>query len=139
LGNGFGTVDILPAEINVSTDQMSPIRAADPLAARARGGWCGRAVVSDRDPPPAQLRKPLWRKDISAACAAHVALGPPSLVLYDVSTLSFETDQGDQTREKSRPFQAQSLRMTVAGPHEATGKSAEQSIVSSRPPTNANP
>jgi hypothetical protein len=31
LGNGFGTVDILPAEINVSTDQMSPIRAADPF------------------------------------------------------------------------------------------------------------
>jgi hypothetical protein len=31
--------------------------------------------------------KPLWRKDISAACAAHAALGPASLVLYDVSTL----------------------------------------------------
>jgi hypothetical protein len=29
--------------------------------------------------------KPLWRKDISAACAAHAALGPASLVLYDVS------------------------------------------------------
>jgi hypothetical protein len=80
--------------------------------------------------------KPLWREDISAACAAQAALGPASLVLYDVY---FETDQGDETREKSRPFQAQSLRMTVAGPHEATGKSAEQSIVSSRPPTNANP
>jgi hypothetical protein len=38
--------------------------------------------------------KPLWRKDISAACAAHAALGPASLVLYDVSTLYFETDYG---------------------------------------------
>ena len=43
--------------------------------------------------------KPLWRKDISAACAAHAALGPASLVLYDVSTLYFETDQGDGFRE----------------------------------------
>jgi hypothetical protein len=43
--------------------------------------------------------KPLWRKDISVACAAHAALGPASLVLYDVSTLYFETDQGDGFRE----------------------------------------
>ena len=43
--------------------------------------------------------KSLWRKDISAACAAHTALGPASLVLYDVSTLYFETDQGDGFRE----------------------------------------
>jgi hypothetical protein len=43
--------------------------------------------------------KPLWRKDISAACAAHAELGPASLVLYDVSTLYFETDQGDGFRE----------------------------------------
>jgi hypothetical protein len=43
--------------------------------------------------------KPLWRKAISAACAAHAALGRASLVLYDVSTLYFETDQGDGFRE----------------------------------------
>jgi hypothetical protein len=43
--------------------------------------------------------KPLWRKDIAAACAAHAALGPASPVLYDVSTLYFETDQGDGFRE----------------------------------------
>ena len=29
-GNGFGTIDILPAETLISTDQMSPTRAADP-------------------------------------------------------------------------------------------------------------
>jgi hypothetical protein len=29
--------------------------------------------------------KPLWRKNVSAACAAHAALGRASLVLYDVS------------------------------------------------------
>ena len=46
-----------------------------------------------------QYAKPLWRKGISAVCAAHAALGPASLVLYDVSTLYFETDQGDGFRE----------------------------------------
>jgi len=43
--------------------------------------------------------KPWWRKDISAVCAAHAALGPASLVLYDVSTLYFEADTGDGFRE----------------------------------------
>ena len=40
-----------------------------------------------------------WRQQISAACAAHARLGPASLVLYDVSTLYFETDEGDGFRE----------------------------------------
>lgn len=40
-----------------------------------------------------------WRQKLSAACAAHARLGPASLVLYDVSTLYFETDQGDGFRE----------------------------------------
>ncbi len=40
-----------------------------------------------------------WRQRLAAACAAHAALGPASLVLYDVSTLYFETDQGDGFRE----------------------------------------
>jgi hypothetical protein len=41
-----------------------------------------------------------WRQKISASCAAHARLGrPASLVLYDVSTLYFETDAGDGFRE----------------------------------------
>lgn len=40
-----------------------------------------------------------WRRGLAAACAAHASLGPASLVLYDVSTLYFETDQGDGFRE----------------------------------------
>jgi hypothetical protein len=43
--------------------------------------------------------KDSWRQQISAACAAHAGLGPASLVLYDVSTLYFETDTGDGFRE----------------------------------------
>ena len=33
------------------------------------------------------------------AWAAHARLGPASLVLFDVSTLYFETDEGDGFRE----------------------------------------
>jgi Transposase DDE domain len=42
---------------------------------------------------------PSWRQRLAAACAAHAALGPASLVLYDVSTLHFETDAADGFRE----------------------------------------
>jgi len=40
-----------------------------------------------------------WRQQLAAACAAHVGLGPATLVLYDVTTLYFETDTGDGFRE----------------------------------------
>jgi hypothetical protein len=40
-----------------------------------------------------------WRQRLAQACAAHVGLGPSTLVLYDVTTLYFETDEGDGFRE----------------------------------------
>jgi hypothetical protein len=40
-----------------------------------------------------------FRRRLAAACAAHVGLGPASLVMFDVSTLYFETDVGDGFRE----------------------------------------
>jgi hypothetical protein len=40
-----------------------------------------------------------FRRKLAAACARYAALGPASLVLYDVSTLYFETDAGDGFRE----------------------------------------
>jgi len=40
-----------------------------------------------------------WRARLARQCATHAALGPASLVLYDVSTLYFETDAGDGFRE----------------------------------------
>jgi NUDIX domain len=43
-----------------------------------------------------------WRQRLAAGCAAHAGLGPASLVLYDVSTLSFETDTGDGFRLVAR-------------------------------------
>jgi hypothetical protein len=43
--------------------------------------------------------RPEWRQALAAACAAHARLSPASLVLFDVSTLYFETDSGDGFRE----------------------------------------
>jgi hypothetical protein len=43
--------------------------------------------------------KPAFRQALSTACAVHAKLGPASLVLYDVTTLYFETDAGDGFRE----------------------------------------
>jgi hypothetical protein len=43
--------------------------------------------------------KTTFRQGISRACAVHAQLGPTSLVLFDVSTLFFETDAGDGFRE----------------------------------------
>jgi len=40
-----------------------------------------------------------WRQQLARVCAAHVGLGPATLVLYDVTTLYFETDEGDGFRE----------------------------------------
>ena len=40
-----------------------------------------------------------WRRQLAAGFAGHVGLGPATLVLYDVTTLYFETDEGDGFRE----------------------------------------
>lgn len=40
-----------------------------------------------------------WREQIAAACARHANLAPATLVLYDVTTLYFETHEGDGFRE----------------------------------------
>jgi hypothetical protein len=73
-----------------------PARPAAPGCWR-RLAWCGVVSLGQR-----RLRvyaQGCWRQKISAACAAHAGLGPASLVLYDVSTLYFETDAGDGFRE----------------------------------------
>ena len=45
------------------------------------------------------IAKPAVRQALSAACTSHAGLGPASLVLFDVTTLYFETDTGDGFRE----------------------------------------
>jgi len=78
---------------------IEPTSKADSLRVLAETGI---------DPAPSyatlKRRLPSWataefRQKLVAACARHAALGPASLVLYDVSTLYFETDAGDGFRE----------------------------------------
>jgi hypothetical protein len=63
-----------------------------------------------------------WRERLAALCAAHAGLGPASLVLFDVTTLYFETDTGDGFREpgfsKERRLEPQ---ITVGLLSDATG------------------
>jgi hypothetical protein len=40
-----------------------------------------------------------WRGQLSAACARHARVAPATLLLYDVTTLYFEIDEGDGFRE----------------------------------------
>jgi Transposase DDE domain len=65
---------------------------------------------------------PEFRAGLSAACTARAALGPSALVLYDVTTLWFETDIGDGFREpgfsKERRLEPQ---ITVGLLTDATG------------------
>jgi Transposase DDE domain len=70
------------------------------LAAGPGGGGRSRAVVCHAQPAPSRLGAgETWRQGLSEACTAHAGLGPASLVLYGVSTLYFEADQGDGFRE----------------------------------------
>lgn len=50
-------------------------------------------------PAPTDPAGGRWRARLARACADHVRLGPATLLLYDVTTLYFETDTGDGFRE----------------------------------------
>ncbi len=54
------------------------------------------ATIKRRLPTYAQ---PRWRRSLATASARRADLGPASLVLFDASTLYFETDAGDGFRE----------------------------------------
>jgi hypothetical protein len=77
---------------------IEPASKADSLRVLQEAGVDAVSYPTLNRRLPAYARQ-AWRQQLSAACAAHAALGPASLVLYDVSTLYFETDQGDGFRE----------------------------------------
>jgi Transposase DDE domain len=52
-----------------------------------------------QQPTPADPAGGRWRATLARACAEHVRLGPATLLLYDVTTLYFEADEGDGFRE----------------------------------------
>lgn len=74
------------------TSKLDTLRVLEEIGVRPPG----YATVKRRLPVYA---KQGWRRRFAAACARHVGLGPGALVLYDVSTLYFETDAGDGFRE----------------------------------------
>ena len=76
---------------------IEPVSKAGSLRVLEEAGLAGPSYATLKRRLPAYAKQS-WRQRISAACA-HAGLGPASLVLYDVSTLYFETDEGDGFRE----------------------------------------
>ena len=103
------------ARIIEPTSKLDSLRVLDEAGVAA----ASYATVKRRLPV---FAKDSWRQQLAAACAAHTQLGPASLVLYDVSTLYFETDAGDGFREpgfsKERRLDPQ---ITIGLPTDATG------------------
>ena len=77
---------------------IEPVSKLDSLRVLEEAGVAPASYATSKRRLPAYAKEE-WRQGLSAACAAHAGLGPASLVLYDVSTLYFETDQGDGFRE----------------------------------------
>jgi hypothetical protein len=77
---------------------IEPTSKLDSLRVLAEAGITAPSYRSVNRRLPG-FAKDSWRQALASACAAHAGLGPTSLVLYDVSTLYFETDEGDGFRE----------------------------------------
>jgi len=84
--------DLVLARIIEPTSKMDTSRVLDEV------GIAGASypTINRRLPVYAE---DAWRTKLARACAAHAGLGPATLVLYDVTTLYFETDAGDGFRE----------------------------------------
>jgi Transposase DDE domain len=77
---------------------IEPTSKADSLRVLDETGVTGPSYPTLNRRLP-RYAKPVFRQALSQACASHAKLGSASLVLYDVSTLHFETDAGDGFRE----------------------------------------
>jgi Transposase DDE domain len=82
----------------VAARVIEPVSKLDSLRVLEEAGLAAVSYPTVNRRLPAYARDS-WRQRLSAACAAHAGLGPASLVLYDCSTLYFETDAGDGFRE----------------------------------------
>jgi len=100
---------------------IEPTSKVDSLRVLEETGVAGPSYATVRRRLPGYAQDP-FRGRLAAACAEHAALGPASLVLYDVSTLYFETDAGDGFREpgfsKERRWEPQ---ITIGGLTDAAG------------------
>jgi len=77
---------------------IEPVSKLDSLRVLEEAGVAAASYRTVKRRLPAYAKE-AFRQELSAACAAHAGLGRASLVLYDVSTLYFETDAGDGFRE----------------------------------------
>ena len=82
----------------VAARVIEPVSKLDSLRVLEEAGLAPVSYPTVNRRLPVYARE-AWRQRLSAACAAHARLGRASLVLYDVSTLYFETDAGDGFRE----------------------------------------
>lgn len=108
------------ARIIEPTSKLDSLRVLDEAGARApsyatvkrrlrvyaTGGQASVAGETTEDAPVEDGAEPEvdpaggpWRTRLARAGAEHVRLGPATLLLYDVTTLYFETDEGDGFRE----------------------------------------
>jgi hypothetical protein len=108
-------------------EQLVTARVIEPTSKRDASRVLEEAGVQAASYPTLKRRLPGYatpgfRAGLSGACAARAALGPSALVLYDVTTLWFETDIGDGFREpgfsKERRLEPQ---ITVGLLTDATG------------------
>jgi len=77
---------------------IEPVSKLDSLRVLEEAGVAPPSYATLKRRLPSYAKE-TWRGKLSAACTAHVRLGRASLVLYDVSTLYFETGKGDGFRE----------------------------------------
>jgi hypothetical protein len=100
---------------------IEPTSKADSLRVLAETGVGSASYRTVKRRLPV-IAEPVVRQSLSAACAAYAELGPATLVLYDVTTLYFETDKADGFREpgfsKERRLEPQ---ITVGLLSDATG------------------
>lgn len=108
--------DLVLGRIIEPTSKLDTIRVLDEVGV----GTASYATIKRRLP---EYAKPQWRQRLSKASAERASLGPASLVLYDVSTLYFETDKADGFREpgfsKERRLKPQ---ITIGLLADATGR-----------------
>jgi hypothetical protein len=77
---------------------IEPTSKADSLRVLAETGVGSASYRTIKRRLPV-IAEPVVRKTLSDACARRADLGPAALVLYDVTTLYFETDTADGFRE----------------------------------------
>jgi hypothetical protein len=106
--------DLVLARIIEPTSKQDSLRVLDEVGVRP----VSYPTLNRRLPVYAQES---FRQGLAASCAAHAGLGPATLVLYDVSTLHFETDKADGFREPGFSKERRLVPLSIGLLTDATG------------------